>query len=269
MLRLRNGTLARTKTTVTPTAKIIQTIAKKGELGQYKMKDETNLSYRTILRTLKPLEQDGYITLLRTEPSKKGGKEKKIYSLTFKGLLVYLSSLAPQAENNSESFFQAEIKELTTKIQPLSLETLAKIMHTAGNQFGYPVFKQIFWLRDNCGPEIFLSIVYSANNTVASHRSFRKNWGSDIRKMAIANCASRKEAEKMIGEILASDDSINRKSFAKEFAPKLWDLLNENQENQNPNRELYKTFSQILKELKQDHKNTILPIKSLVKALKP
>jgi hypothetical protein len=47
-------------------------------------------SYRTLLRYLKLLETDGYIRLDRTEPSKKGGKDRKVYSLTFKGLMYAL-----------------------------------------------------------------------------------------------------------------------------------------------------------------------------------
>ena len=51
------------------------------------MPKETGVSYRTVLRTLKPLESQGFIKLVRIEPSKKGGKESKIYSLTLKGSL--------------------------------------------------------------------------------------------------------------------------------------------------------------------------------------
>ena len=69
------------------------------ELKQYKMPKETGLSYRTVLRTLKPLESQGFIKLVRAEPSKKGGKESKIYSLTLKGSLTYLSSIAPISVN--------------------------------------------------------------------------------------------------------------------------------------------------------------------------
>ena len=70
--------------------KIIRVLANSKEFEQYRLGKETGLSYRTILRTLKPLERLGFIKLVRTEPSEKGGKEKKIYVLTFKGLWIYL-----------------------------------------------------------------------------------------------------------------------------------------------------------------------------------
>ncbi len=73
-----------------PTDKILIALAKNTELEQYKLPKNTGYSYRTILRELGLLEHDKYIILLRTEPSKKGGKEKKIYGLTWKGLVYVL-----------------------------------------------------------------------------------------------------------------------------------------------------------------------------------
>jgi hypothetical protein len=46
--------------------------------------------YRTVLRHLKLLEQYEMIRLIREEPAKKGGKERKIFGLTVKGLLQAL-----------------------------------------------------------------------------------------------------------------------------------------------------------------------------------
>lgn len=71
--------------------KIIELLALHKEYPQYGMKKQTGLSYRTILRHLKPLEKRGYIKLIRREPCKKGGKESKIYALTAKGLLNYFA----------------------------------------------------------------------------------------------------------------------------------------------------------------------------------
>jgi hypothetical protein len=84
--------LARTKTTVKPEIKILEALMFNTELEQYHMPKKTKLSYRTILRILCPMKKVEYIRLVRTEPSKKGGKEKKIYAITLIGLLRYLSS---------------------------------------------------------------------------------------------------------------------------------------------------------------------------------
>jgi DNA-binding PadR family transcriptional regulator len=72
--------------------KILAVLAASKEMEQYQLPKETGLSYRTILRTLKPLESKDrlQIRLLRTEPSEKGGKEKKIYAITLAGLLRVL-----------------------------------------------------------------------------------------------------------------------------------------------------------------------------------
>jgi DNA-binding PadR family transcriptional regulator len=92
--RTKAVTLGRTKTTTTPKAKIILALAVTKEIEQYKLPKITKLSYRTILRTLKPLEEQNLIKLVRTEPSKKGGKEKKIYTLALDGLIF--SFLQPE-----------------------------------------------------------------------------------------------------------------------------------------------------------------------------
>jgi len=47
-------------------------------------------SYRTIFRHINKLEEMGLVRLVRTEPSAKGGKERKIYSITRGGLLHVL-----------------------------------------------------------------------------------------------------------------------------------------------------------------------------------
>jgi DNA-binding PadR family transcriptional regulator len=82
----------RTKTTIKSEITIIQALAVHKEIGQYEMPKETGLSYRTILRNLRPMEKRNEIKLIRTMPSEKGGKEKKIYAITFKGLVHALSN---------------------------------------------------------------------------------------------------------------------------------------------------------------------------------
>jgi DNA-binding PadR family transcriptional regulator len=82
--------MARTKKTIEPEIKILAALAFTPELEQYIMPKRTGLSYRTILRTLKPMTDQKYIELVRTDPSSKGGKEKKIYALASKGLITAL-----------------------------------------------------------------------------------------------------------------------------------------------------------------------------------
>lgn len=46
--------------------------------------------YRTILRHLQTLEKNGLIELSRTEPAQKGGKDRKVYTLTMGGVVCIL-----------------------------------------------------------------------------------------------------------------------------------------------------------------------------------
>jgi len=91
--------LTRTKTTTKPSLKIITSLLTKPEMGQYQLPKETKLSYRTILRELTPLKNEGLIKLVRTEPSIKGGKEKNIFAITDIGLLNGL--LLKEVRNNT------------------------------------------------------------------------------------------------------------------------------------------------------------------------
>jgi hypothetical protein len=79
-----------TKTTIRPELKILSVLSEHKEFEQYRLPKETGLSYRTILRLLKPMEQHDWIRLVRTEASAKRGKEKKIYALTLRGLTIAL-----------------------------------------------------------------------------------------------------------------------------------------------------------------------------------
>jgi DNA-binding PadR family transcriptional regulator len=86
----------RTKTTVKPEMAILFVLAEHSEFEQYKLPKETSISYRTILRFLKPMEKADWIHLVRTEASEKGGKERKIYELTLNGLILMLKKSAEQ-----------------------------------------------------------------------------------------------------------------------------------------------------------------------------
>ena len=95
----------RKKTTIPPLLKIIEVLAEHKEFEQYKMKNATGFSYRTILRALKPLEELKLIRH-RTEPSEKGGKDKKIYAITFKGLYRHISKIQLDTPEGKEKLGQ-------------------------------------------------------------------------------------------------------------------------------------------------------------------
>jgi len=90
---LGNGEMSR-KNSDTTQIKIIDLLATHQDFPQYQMEKATNLTYKTIIENLKLLEQKKYVKVIRTEPSKKGGKEKKFFSITLEGLIFFLYSSA-------------------------------------------------------------------------------------------------------------------------------------------------------------------------------
>lgn len=66
---------------------ILSAMTTRKETPQHELKRLTGLSYRTIIRYLPRLQEEKMIKLARTEPGEKGGKQRKIYELTFRGLM--------------------------------------------------------------------------------------------------------------------------------------------------------------------------------------
>ena len=79
------------RSTIKTSLEILAVIAENGEYAQYDMPKAVNKDYHTVLRHLQTLEQHELITLARTQPAEKHGKDKKIYTLTLKGLVELLT----------------------------------------------------------------------------------------------------------------------------------------------------------------------------------
>ena len=77
---------------------ILRVLAYNGQYSQYDLPKVVKKSYRTVLRRLLDLEHNCFITLAN-KPL--GAKDKKIYKLTYLGLVKYLGSLddAPKDED--------------------------------------------------------------------------------------------------------------------------------------------------------------------------
>lgn len=83
---------------------ILAVLAKNKEYAQYNMPKAIGKDYRTVLRHLKLLEAHGLIHLDRTEPARKGGKDRKIYKITLLGLIEILK--IPDVFNNIDIIAQ-------------------------------------------------------------------------------------------------------------------------------------------------------------------
>lgn len=94
---------------------ILATIGKYGEYAQYDLDEAIGKDYRTVLRHLKLLEFNGFITLKRTEQARKKGKEKKIYMLAAFGLLQLLKF----SQQRSPESFAEMVDELAEKNKSL------------------------------------------------------------------------------------------------------------------------------------------------------
>lgn len=238
------------------------------ELKQYKMPKETGLSYRTVLRTLKPLESQGFIKLVRAEPSKKGGKESKIYALTLKGALTYLSSIAPTSvdfETNDGFHYSLEKTNelIEKKIQPYKLKDIVCFLKASGNQSDFPVFKEIDWLKDHYGVDIFRAIITAAS--VATARDKLPNVDGVRKIMLNDQGKSSEEAELTIKEFLSLENGVLKDNFNEAFAFQLSLLQGKgNLHNEN----LKRIFAKVATEIEQRKQSTLVPLKRLVESLR-
>jgi len=78
------------RSSIETSLKILTLLAITKEAAQYEIPKEIRKDYRTALRHIQMLEKQGLIKLARTEPASKGGKDKKIYTLTAAGLVGIL-----------------------------------------------------------------------------------------------------------------------------------------------------------------------------------
>lgn len=71
---------------------ILELLAKNNEASQYQIHKQLGVSYRNVLRRMRELEHypQPLVKLVRVEPSRKGGKESKIYAATLNGLFFAL-----------------------------------------------------------------------------------------------------------------------------------------------------------------------------------
>ena len=260
--------MVQTRTTTEPQLQIIKALIKNPELGQYKMPKETKLSYRTILRTLKPLENEGIIKQIRTEPSKKGGKEKKIYSLTFKGTLIYLKSITPQlddylTEDNIIHYTLSKANEIIIKkIQPLKLNNVETFLENFGKQQNLPIFTHISWLREHYGIEAFRAIVFAASLTLGRAKAPNLNW---VKKALIEKGDKAEEVELTLKSFRGLDEGFLREAFEEEFGKQLTHLRGTGDLR---NDDLGQIFAKVVARIERQNQGALLPLKGLVQTLK-
>ena len=232
------------------------------------MPKETGVSYRTVLRTLKPFESQGFIKLVRIEPSKKGGKESKIYSLTLKGSLTYLSSISPKSvdfETNDGFHYSLEKTNelIEKKIQPYKLKDIICFLKALGYQLDFPVFKEIDWLEEHYGKDIFRAIITAARDATARDKLPNVD---GVRKIMIDHEGkSPMEADITIKEFLTLETITLRDIFTEAFAFQLSFLQGEgNLHNEN----LQRIFAKVATEIEQKNQSTLAPLKQLVETTK-
>jgi len=259
--------LHQTEQKIKPELKIINALIKNKELEQYKMPKETKLSYRTILRTLKPMENEGFVNEPRTERSKKGGKEKKIYTLKFKGTLTYLNSITPQPEDYLIKDRICYSLEKTNKIiienlKPLTLDTILNSLENLGNQIDFPIFKQINWLKEHYGLDVFRAIVLAASSTIDKDKLPNLN---KIKKNLIASGEKAKNIELTLKDFQWLEEDFLRETFTEELALQLPILKGKGDLH---NDTLEQLFTKLISKIEKKNQMTIAPLKQFIQTLK-
>jgi DNA-binding PadR family transcriptional regulator len=79
------------KNDITSITKILSLLATHPEVYQSEIEGKTKLSNKTIIENLKRLESNKLVTH-RTEPSSMGGKDKKIWRITYQGIASVLKN---------------------------------------------------------------------------------------------------------------------------------------------------------------------------------
>jgi hypothetical protein len=199
------------------------------------------------------MENEGFVNEPRTERSKKGGKEKKIYALKFKGTLTYLNSITPQPEEyliKDRIYYSLEKtnKIIIENLKPLTLDTITSSLENIGNQIDFPIFKQINWLIEHYGLDVFRAIVLAANSTMDKNKLPNLN---KIKKNMIASGDKTQDIELTLKDFQWLEEDFLRETFTEEFAFQLPILKGKgNLQNDTLEQLLAKLISKIEKKTK-------------------
>jgi hypothetical protein len=158
-------------------------------MTKWELKQAANIVYTRVSESISLLEKHGYAITLDTLTSKRG-KDMKLYGLTFKGVVAYLSSISTLHENESENNTESENNETNkiihdpSSIRPLQkyetieaykerkekeeekcskeFEKITVFLETYGKILHYPLFSEIRWLKEKYGHNIFNSLIGEA-----------------------------------------------------------------------------------------------------------
>jgi len=151
-------------------SKIIQALVTK-PMTKWELKQKTKLEYSRVHEVVSLLEDSGYVKTFGSVTSKRG-RDMKIYGLTFKGVVGYLASfpLEPppmigEAGESVEAFKGRHDKEKERYLR--EIENLTRFLESYGKLLDYALFKEIRWLTDRYGPNIFHDILDVAKLTEA------------------------------------------------------------------------------------------------------
>ena len=259
--------MANKKILIKPEIQVLRAYVRNKELNQYRIAKETRLSYRTILRTLRPMESQGYIRFVRTEPSSRGSIDSKIYSLSFKGTVACLNSYKPSTndfEVNGKIQYSLDTVNaiIKDKIQPYNLLDIANMLKNVGKDLNFPIFEQIDWLKEHYGEDVFRAIIFASG--VAVERDKLPNMVGVRDIMLKHQHKSSAETESTLQGFLNLETWALRDSFTEAF---VFQLLHLHGKGSLHNKNLYSIIAKVVTEIEQRNQSTLIPLKRLVESL--
>jgi hypothetical protein len=168
--------------------KLLKELASK-PMTKWELKQTTKIEYPRVHEAISLLENDGYAKPLDTITSKRG-RDMKLYGLTFKGAIAYLSSICiieqciienqtvPETDapnkiiiepstidplrkgESIEAFKERHKKETEQYLQ--ELENITVFLETYGKILDYPLFKETRWLKERYGHHFIKALINEA-----------------------------------------------------------------------------------------------------------
>jgi hypothetical protein len=168
--------------------KLIDALASK-PMTKWELKQTLEMEYPRVHEAISLLEREGYTKSLDTITSKRG-RDMKLYGLTIKGVIAYLSTISfldqqetknksPSGNNGLNKIIHEPslidplrkgetieaYKERHRKEQEQYLKELDKIalfLETYGKVLDYPLFREIGWLQQKYGDPVIRSLIQEA-----------------------------------------------------------------------------------------------------------
>jgi hypothetical protein len=153
-------------------------------------------------------------------------------------------------------------KIIKQNLEPLTPDIVTSSLENLGNQIDFPIFKQINWLIEHYGIDLFRKLVSAASSTIDRDKLPNLN---EVKKSLIVTGEKTEDIELTLKNFRWLEEDFLRGAFEEEFALGLSNLRGYGDLH---NDTLERLFAKLISKIEHRNQSTLAPLKELVQTLK-